>query len=87
LFCSDKNDLKANSTGSLESEKFVSHTDEGDIIVSGEHPEIQKAVDRALEEATKITVTVPATDYVKVLRAELESLRAQRAKIDPTAPA
>jgi uncharacterized small protein (DUF1192 family) len=55
-------------------------------LVDPDHPEIQQTVDKALEEAAKVPVTVAANEYVKVLRVELERLRAERAKFDPTAP-
>ncbi|CAF0775596.1 unnamed protein product [Brachionus calyciflorus] len=64
----------------------VIYNDEGDIIVDLNHPEIHLGVEKALEENSKHSFNLPASEYVKVLKEEIEKLRKQRAKIDPTAP-
>ena len=57
----------------------------GDIIVDPEHPEVKSAAEKATEEALKYSVTLPASDYIRVLLAEFERLRKERAKVDSTA--
>ena len=77
---------KEADTQSIESvDKYIRTTDKGEVIVEADHPEIQQNVDKALDDVAKQNVTVPAHEYIKVLRSELEKLRAERALLDPTA--
>jgi adenylate kinase family enzyme len=54
--------------------------------VSEEHPDVQAAIERALDEVNKTVGELPASDYIRVLQNELEKLRKERAKLDSTAP-
>jgi hypothetical protein len=67
-------------------DKHIQQNEDGEIVVSNDHPEISLAVDKALEEAVKTNIEISPSDYVKVLLAELERVRKERAKLDATAP-
>jgi hypothetical protein len=61
--------------------------EDGEIVVDSDHPEVLQAVQKAVEEAIKLKLSLPAIDYIKVLKTELDNLRIERAKSDPNAPA
>lgn len=67
-------------------EKSVYLNDEGEIIVELDHPEITAAVERVVEQLKTQTISLPPMDYIEVLQEELDKLRKERAKIDPTSP-
>lgn len=67
-------------------EEFVYKTDDGEIIVNTSHPELIDALEKAIQEATKATINIPVADYIKTLQIEIEKIRKERAKFDPTAP-
>lgn len=69
-----------------ESDKFVRMNEEGEVVVDPDHPEIEQAVERAVQDVMRQNINLPAIEYVKVLRGELDKLRAERSKLDPTAP-
>lgn len=73
----------ASSSGN---DKLVYQSGDGEIVVDPEHPEIKSAVEKALEEISRQSISLPATDYIKVLQVELEKIRKERAKIETTAP-
>ena len=66
-------------------EKSVYQNSDGEIIVETEHPDIQAAIEKAVEDASKQTVSLPPSDYIKVLLNELDKIRKERAKFDSTA--
>lgn len=67
-------------------EKLVYVNEEGEIIVDLDHPEIRLSVEKALEELNSQLISLPATEYIETLRGELDSIRKERIKIDPTSP-
>lgn len=77
---------KEGSYSSTTSDKLVYMNDDGEIIVDPDHPEIKSAVDKELEDVLKQSISLPPIEYIKVLEFELEKLRKERMKLDPTAP-
>jgi adenylate/nucleoside-diphosphate kinase len=71
---------------SIKTDKYVFINEVDEIVVSEEHPDVQAAVERALDEVNKTASELPASDYIRVLQNELEKLRKERAKLDSTAP-
>ena len=67
-------------------DKMIHVNEEGEIVVNAEHPEVLSAIEKAVTEAAKLTVNLPTADYIKVLETELNNLRQERLKNDPTAP-
>jgi YHS domain-containing protein len=67
-------------------DKYVYLSEEGDIIVSQDHPEIESAVKKALDEASKSVIEIQPSDYVRILLSEIDKIRKERAKLDPLAP-
>lgn len=66
-------------------DKMVYMNEEGEIVVDDEHPDIRAAVENALDELKNVTITLSASDYISTLRAELEVIRKERLRLDPTA--
>lgn len=64
----------------------VVYSEEGEITVNLDHPDIQLAVDKALDDLAKQQFSLPPSDYIKVLQEELDRIRKSRAKVDQTAP-
>jgi adenylate/nucleoside-diphosphate kinase len=71
---------------SIKTDKYVFVNEADEIVVSEEHPDVQAAIERALDEVNKTVGELPASDYIRVLQNELEKLRKERAKLDSTAP-
>ena len=69
-----------------EVDKYVYLSEDGEIIVSQDHPEIAAAVEKALEEASKSVIEIQPSDYVRILLNEIDKIRKERAKLDPLAP-
>ncbi|RNA14891.1 adenylate kinase 9-like [Brachionus plicatilis] len=63
----------------------VTYSEENDITVNPDHPDIQFAIEKALEDLAKQQFNLPPSEYIKVLQDELDRIRKNRAKIDPTA--
>ena len=59
---------------------------DGEIVVSAEHPEIVRAIAKALEEQSGVEIDVPESIYIRTLQEELERMRKERYKLDSTAP-
>jgi hypothetical protein len=66
------------------SEPYVTITDE-DIIVDENHPEIAASVEKAVAEAVKQAISLPASEYIDVLSEEIKRVQEDRQKNDPTA--
>lgn len=71
---------------SILSDKMITVNEDGDVIVDPDHAEIKMAVDKAMEESEKMSVSLPTEVYIKALESELQKLRQHRLKNDPTAP-
>jgi hypothetical protein len=56
------------------------------VIVSKNHPELLSNIEKAIQDVSKQPVIIPVPDYIKTLQAELEKIRKERIKFDPTAP-
>ena len=67
------------------SDKSVYMGDDGEIVVDNEHQEVVEAVAKAAEDAAKQNITLPPSVYISVLQAELDKMRKERIKADPTA--
>jgi len=72
-------------SGSSE-EEHVYKTEDGDIVVSNTHPELLMAIEKAVQDVTKQPISIPVGDYIKSLQVEMDKIRKERAKFDPTAP-
>lgn len=72
------NDLTSNS------ENSVYLDEDGEIVVDEQHADILEAIEKALEETSKQAINLPPRVYVSVLQAELERIRKERIKLDPT---
>ena len=79
-------DSKPSEEFLLSIDKHVRMSEDGEVIVSNDHPDIIKAVTKAVEEASKSTIDISPSDYVKILLSEIEKVRKERAKHDPLAP-
>ncbi len=66
----------------LVSEKSVFLDSDGEIVVEDKHPEIIEAVERAIREASKQTISLPAVVYIRVLQAEIDRLQKERVKLN-----
>ena len=76
---------KFSDLSSLIDDKFVHLSESGAIIVHDDHPDIEVAVQRALEEAEKSPITLPVDIYIDALKKELERIQKERQKLDATA--
>ncbi len=68
----------------LIDDKFAHLSESGSIIVHDDHPEIEIAVQKALEDAEKYPITLPVNVYIDALKKELERIQKERQKIDAT---
>lgn len=68
------------------SEAFVAILDDGDIAVDENHPEIYAAVEKAIADAQRKPINLPAADYVEALGQEIVRVQTERQKADPTSP-
>lgn len=64
----------------------VIYSEDGDIIVNSDHPDLLMANEKALDDLSKQQFNLPPSDYITVLKEELDRIRKIRSKIDPTAP-
>jgi hypothetical protein len=67
------------------SEKSVYQNEDGEIIVDSQHSEILEAIEKAIEDTKKLSVSLAPSVYIQVLQNELEKLSKERLKLDPTA--
>lgn len=67
------------------SDKSVYMGEDGEIVVDNEHQEVLEAVAKAAEDAAKQNITLPPSVYISVLQTELDKMRKERIKADPTA--
>ena len=74
------------STSESSEEEFVYKNENGEVVVSSNHPELISAVEKAIQDVTKQPIVIPVPEYIKALQAEMEKIRKERIKYDPTAP-
>ena len=66
--------------------KFYSVSPDGDISIDADHPDIAKAVEKAIGEiSVKDLVTLPAVEYINVIDEEIKRIQIDRKLTDQTA--
>ena len=65
--------------------KFYSVNADGDITIDTDHPDILKAVDKAIDEVSKEMIVLPASEYITVIDEEIKKIQMQKEQDDSNA--
>ncbi len=63
--------------------KFYTVNTEGDITIDTDHPDILKAVEKAIEEVSKEMIVLPASEYTTVIDEEIKKIQKEKELLDP----
>jgi hypothetical protein len=81
----DDESKKIDETKLVSDEAYVKVNDAGEIEVDPMHSDIGVYVAKAVEDASKTTISFHAEEYIKALKDELDRLKSERTQYDPTA--